>query len=530
MNEEVNGSDTDDYDPNSSSSDSKYEDFDESDCDLKEDDALFELNVDQEIEDSGVEITGGSDDEGSDELGELDDEDSDELESLNSSSDSDDDNKVFKAKKRVITMVEGPAAEQFLQLFGYIEEVRSSNPGTTIKLTYKPVPGFDNEVKFKRLYICWRSLKRGFLEGCRPVIGLVWCHLKGPHGGIMLTAIGLDANNCIYPFAYATVEKEKKTTWLWFLELLRDDLDVQNSHSYIFMTDKQKGLVDAVGELFPNAGHRFCVDSERVELLQKVEKGVLNLCCGGGIGTTFVIDKSHAVAPVFDLAILKVEAECIFDTYEFTFGENLPVGSSIFSLGHGDAFNLFRAGMVSSAPIHWNCFSKTFRRPTSVVINPPPEDLTVENMDMGTARGSSGSPVFGLDGKVIAVVKCGTTDDLDMSTFFVSARHVVEFLRLYRVGLLKSRNFGAPITFLSNPNTRDPEEPLAVPMSIFTKVRSSGGGFTTTLVRRLKVLLKRFQCIGADDTIPALNRLKASPCPRENMEDPTGRFSPKVNS
>ncbi|KAH7837735.1 hypothetical protein Vadar_017399 [Vaccinium darrowii] len=25
------------------------------------------------------------------------------------------------------------------------------------------------------------------------------------------------------------------------------------------MTDKQKGLIDAVGELFPNAGHRFCV-------------------------------------------------------------------------------------------------------------------------------------------------------------------------------------------------------------------------------------------------------------------------------
>lgn len=98
--EEVNDSDTDDYDPNSSSSDSEYEEFDESDCDLKEDDALSELNVDQQLEDNGVGITGGSDDEGSDELGELNDEDSDELESLNSSSESDDDNERKAHKKK----------------------------------------------------------------------------------------------------------------------------------------------------------------------------------------------------------------------------------------------------------------------------------------------------------------------------------------------------------------------------------------------------------------------------------------------
>lgn len=75
----------------------------------------------------------------------------------------------------------------------------------------------------------------------------------------MLTAVGMDANNCIYPFAYAVVSKEKKKTWLWFLELLKEDLNVQNTGLYTFMTDKQKGLIDAVAELFPNAAHRFCV-------------------------------------------------------------------------------------------------------------------------------------------------------------------------------------------------------------------------------------------------------------------------------
>lgn len=167
--------------------------------------------------------------------------------------------KVRRAKKKALEMLEGTATQQFALLSGYIEEIRSTNPGTTIKLKVKPVNGRENEVKFKRLYICWGALKKGFHEGCRPVIGLDGCHLKGPHGGILLTAVGIDANNCIYPFAYAVVEKEKKKTWLWFLELLSDDLNVQNSYRYTFMTDKQKGLIDAVGQVFPNASHRFCV-------------------------------------------------------------------------------------------------------------------------------------------------------------------------------------------------------------------------------------------------------------------------------
>ena len=31
---------------------------------------------------------------------------------------------------------------------------------------------------FERLYICWAGCKKGFLAGCRPIIGLDSCHLK----------------------------------------------------------------------------------------------------------------------------------------------------------------------------------------------------------------------------------------------------------------------------------------------------------------------------------------------------------------
>ncbi|KAI8530205.1 hypothetical protein RHMOL_Rhmol11G0037500 [Rhododendron molle] len=110
--------------------------------------------------------------------------------------------KVYRAMQMALELIQGSAEEQFQQLWGYVEEVRSSNLGTTIKMKVKLNTGSGNFAKFKRLYICWGALKKGFLEGCRPLIGLDGCHLKGPQGGILLT---------VYPFAYAVVDTYLRT-------------------------------------------------------------------------------------------------------------------------------------------------------------------------------------------------------------------------------------------------------------------------------------------------------------------------------
>jgi hypothetical protein len=48
--------------------------------------------------------------------------------------------------------------------------------------------------------------------------------LKGPHKGHLLAAISRDANNQMYPVAFAVVEAEVKDSWTWFLEALLSDL------------------------------------------------------------------------------------------------------------------------------------------------------------------------------------------------------------------------------------------------------------------------------------------------------------------
>ncbi|KAE8679069.1 hypothetical protein F3Y22_tig00111402pilonHSYRG00764 [Hibiscus syriacus] len=59
-------------------------------------------------------------------------------------------------------------------------------------------------------------------------------------------AVGVDANDSIYPLAFAVVESENQSSWFWFLELLGNDLELNNSHILTFMTDRQEGLVEAV--------------------------------------------------------------------------------------------------------------------------------------------------------------------------------------------------------------------------------------------------------------------------------------------
>ncbi|XP_050112735.1 uncharacterized protein LOC126591187 [Malus sylvestris] len=163
---------------------------------------------------------------------------------------------LYKARSLAAEKSEGAYVEQYARLWDYCEELKRKNPGNTILVKTEMEGG---RPRFQRLYVCFAALKKGFLEGCRPVVGLDGCHIKGPHPGQLLAAIGIDANNGMYPVAYAIVEIEDRRTWTWFLELLITDLGIENGHAWVFTSDKQKGLIKAVKDLIPTAEHIHCV-------------------------------------------------------------------------------------------------------------------------------------------------------------------------------------------------------------------------------------------------------------------------------
>ncbi|KAK8954292.1 hypothetical protein KSP39_PZI002057 [Platanthera zijinensis] len=115
--------------------------------------------------------------------------------------------------------------------------------------------------------------KIGFLFGCRPVIDLDGTHLKTSNGGVLLCAVGIDGNKGMYHVAYAIVLKENRKSWEWFIGLLILYLKIENSYTWIVLSDKQKGLLRAVEELLPNSEHRFCV-RHMYSNFKQIHKGV----------------------------------------------------------------------------------------------------------------------------------------------------------------------------------------------------------------------------------------------------------------
>ncbi|XP_019170449.1 PREDICTED: uncharacterized protein LOC109166020 [Ipomoea nil] len=136
---------------------------------------------------------------------------------------------IWKAKKQRI----GDAEDNFKKIWSYCAEISRTNPRSSCV------------VKLSDL----------------PLIGVDGCHLRSGSGGMMLTTVVVDANDSIFPHAYAIVEGEKKEPSSWFLQLLVEDLEITENveQEFCFISDKQTGFIPAFVEVIPGVEHRFCV-------------------------------------------------------------------------------------------------------------------------------------------------------------------------------------------------------------------------------------------------------------------------------
>ena len=73
---------------------------------------------------------------------------------------------------------------------------------------------------FEKLYICLEGYKKGFMAGCRPIIGLDACHMKTKSGEQLITVAARNLNEKYFTPEYAIVEAETKDSWTCFINLL----------------------------------------------------------------------------------------------------------------------------------------------------------------------------------------------------------------------------------------------------------------------------------------------------------------------
>ena len=134
--------------------------------------------------------------------------------------------------------IQGSHKEQYKKIWDYCETLKEKNVGTTTLLDVER-PCLDVAATFQRLYVCLAATRTGFKEGCRPLIGLDGCFLKGSYKGHLLSAVSRDANDNMYPICVAVVESECKASWSWFLSTLLKDLG-EVAGGWTFISYRQK--------------------------------------------------------------------------------------------------------------------------------------------------------------------------------------------------------------------------------------------------------------------------------------------------
>lgn len=163
---------------------------------------------------------------------------------------------AWRGKERIMATLRGSFEEDFRLLPQYCEQIRRTNPGSIASVYVNLV---DNS--FQRLFISYQASIYGFLNACRPLIGLDRTVLKSKYLGTMLFATSFDGDGALFPLAFGVVDEENGDNWMWFLSELRNLLETntENMPRLTILSDRQKSIIDAVDANFPTAFHGFCL-------------------------------------------------------------------------------------------------------------------------------------------------------------------------------------------------------------------------------------------------------------------------------
>ncbi|XP_024200641.1 uncharacterized protein LOC112203983 [Rosa chinensis] len=173
---------------------------------------------------------------------------------------------AWKGKELAKIQVHGDEESSYTQLLWYVDALMKTNKGSHCVLECDEISS-----RFKRLFISYHAS----IEG-------------------------------IYPLAFAIVDSEDENNWTWFLENIYQILRPQG-RKITFISDRNKGLLEAVQKVFPDSDHAFCLFHLKQNVLKRypsrmgksyrnwIVKCFKRCAYGGGIMQKFLEDtpKEH---------------------------------------------------------------------------------------------------------------------------------------------------------------------------------------------------------------------------------------------
>jgi hypothetical protein len=121
-------------------------------------------------------------------------------------------NKVWEGRQRAVEGLHGTWEDSFKMLWSFKAELEATCPGSIVEIDCRKKK--DGKVYFSRMFVAIKACVDGFLNGCRPYLGVDSTHLTGKYNGQLAAATAIDGHNWMYPVAYGTFYKETKADWI----------------------------------------------------------------------------------------------------------------------------------------------------------------------------------------------------------------------------------------------------------------------------------------------------------------------------
>ena len=162
----------------------------------------------------------------------------------------------------------------------YLQKFVSLNPGSKVGMEV------DVDLNITQFFVCPGTMNAS-LQFVRPVMSFDACHLKSKWSGTLYVASVKSGQDNLYPVAMGIGrENENEAGWTWFLELLSSALEILTSDHpsvhvpykyFSFVSDRQKGLINALKKVFPDNHSYFCAIHINKNAEKVAARGLKNL-------------------------------------------------------------------------------------------------------------------------------------------------------------------------------------------------------------------------------------------------------------
>ena len=161
---------------------------------------------------------------------------------------------AWRARERLRDTLDGDEGASFNLIPAWLARIEEEEDETSVSWLDLDIT---DDRRFQALFVMLGPT-RSFLHTIRPFYALDGTHTRSRYNLTLLIAVGLDGEDRILPLAWALVPGENERWWNWFCDNLAKAFGDDLYPHFVVISDRDKGLLNAVESKLPGATHAMC--------------------------------------------------------------------------------------------------------------------------------------------------------------------------------------------------------------------------------------------------------------------------------